>query len=102
MAKYKWDKLTFYGGYIYARLMNPSDSYVGGLPTISQGIFVPAGAVTFNNYNFHRILNTFWTGVKYSPLSNLDFAVGYYYQTQNNFNFSINKNGVPVPAACTG
>ena len=24
-AKYKWDPLTFYGGWIYARLMNPSD-----------------------------------------------------------------------------
>ena len=43
VAKYRWDPFTLYGGYLYARLMNPSDDYLTGFPTISQGIFVPAG-----------------------------------------------------------
>ena len=47
VARYKWDPFTFYGGWIYARLMNPSDDYLTGFPTISQGIFVPPGS--FNN-----------------------------------------------------
>ncbi len=101
-AKYKWDNFTFYGGYIYARLMNPSDDYLTGFPTISQGIFIPQGywnkgvytnaAVTVNAYNIQRVLQTFWTGVKWKVLSNLDAAVGFYYQNQNNYNTS----------ACTG
>ena len=72
-AKYKWDRFTFYGGWIYARLMNPSDNYLTGFPTISQGIFVPKGyfnngvytnsAITVNAYNNQRVLNTFWTGL---------------------------------------
>ena len=97
-AKYKWDPLTFYAGWIYARQMNPSDDYLTGFPTISQGIFVPQGyfnngvytnsAVTVNNYNIQKVLNTFWTGVKWKVLSNLDAAVGFYYQGQNNYNTS--------------
>jgi hypothetical protein len=43
VAKYKWGPFTFYGGWIYARLMNPSDDYLTGFPTTSQGIFVPPG-----------------------------------------------------------
>ena len=43
VAKYKWNAVTFYGGYLYAKLQNPSDSYLGGFPTIAEGISVPAG-----------------------------------------------------------
>ena len=102
MAKYKWDKLTLYGGYIYARLGNPSDAYAGGFPTISQGIFVPPGQVTSSNYNVNKILNTFWTGARYSIFDNLDLATGLYYQMQNDFNFTVNKQGHTIGAACTG
>jgi hypothetical protein len=99
VAKYKWDPFTFYGGWIYARLMNPSDDFLTGFPTISQGIFVPPGsfnssgvytnsAVTVNSYNVQRVLNTFCTGVKWKVRSDLEAAVGFYYQGQNNYNTS--------------
>jgi hypothetical protein len=74
--------------------MNPSDDYPDGFPTIAQGIFVPPGAVTSNAYNVNRILNTVWTGVRYSVWSNLDLAAGVYYRTQNDY--------LPAPAVCTG
>ena len=45
VAKYKWDPFTFYGGWIYARQMNPSDDFLTGFPTIAQGIFIPPGFV---------------------------------------------------------
>jgi predicted porin len=98
VAKYKWDPFTFYGGWIYARLMNPSDDYLTGFPTISQGIFVPPGffkngvytnsAVTVNAYDINRVLNTFWTGAKWKVRSDLEAAVGFYYQGQNDYNTS--------------
>jgi len=99
-AKYKWDPFTIYGGWIYARQMNPSDDYLTGFPTLSEGIFVPQGyfnngvytnsAITVNAYNNQKVLNTFWTGVRWKGvwLSNLDAAVGFYYQGQNNYNTS--------------
>jgi hypothetical protein len=111
-AKYKWNAVTFYAGYEYANLGNPSDSYLSGFPTIAQGVFVPAGfvskgvftnsAVTSNAYNYHRILNTVWTGFKWSVRDNVSVAMGFYYQDQNNFNFSVNSQGITLPAACTG
>jgi hypothetical protein len=99
VVKYKRDPFTFYGGWIYARQMNPSDDYLTGFPTIAQGIFVPPGffnksglytnqAVTVNAYDINKVLNTFWTGVRWKLRSDLEAMVGFYYQGQNNFNTS--------------
>lgn len=98
VAKYKWDSLTFHGGRIYARLMNPSDDYLTGFPTISQGIFIPPGflnkgiyvnnAITVNAYDVNRIINTFWTGARWKARSDLEASVGLYYQEQNGYNTS--------------
>ena len=106
VARYKLDPVpvTLYGGWIYARQMNPSDDFLGGFPTIAQGIFVPPGAfnksgvytnsaITANNFDIQRVLNTFWFGARWKiRFSDLEAMGGFYYQNQNNFN----------PAACTG
>ena len=128
MASYKWDAFKFYGGYIYANLSNPTDAYADGFQTIASGIFIPPGAVTSTDYllsngalnspsyAFNRVLQTFWTGFKYSVpdawlhgWGSLDLAAGFYYQWQNNYNFAWNTGkirGVPygyaTAAACTG
>jgi len=94
MARYKLGPFRFYGGYIYARLMNPSDDYPNGFPTFAEGIFVPPGAVTSNAYTVNRIFNSMWTGVRYSVWNNLDLAAGVYYRTQNDY--------LPPPSVCTG
>src|ERR1700693_3566298 len=96
VAKYKWDPVTFYGGWIYARQMNPSDDFLTGFPTISQGIFIPPGfvnksgvytnsAVTVNNFDIQKVLNTFWFGARWKIRSDLEAMGGFYYQNQNNF-----------------
>jgi predicted porin len=76
LGRYKWNQWGFYGGYLYARLMNPSDGYLGGFQTIATGIFVPSGffqkgvfvnnAITANNYNIQRVNMTYWGGVSRS------------------------------------
>jgi hypothetical protein len=105
VAKYKLEPVpvTLYGGWIYARQMNPSDDFLTGFPTVSQGIFIPPGffnkgvytnqAVTVNNFDIQKILNTFWFGARWKVppvgfLSNLEAMGGFYYQGQNNFNTS--------------
>ncbi len=95
MARYTWGPVRFYAGYIYARLMNPSDDYANGFPTIAEGIFVPPGAATSNAYDVNRIFNTVWTGVRYSMWSNLNLAAGVYYRTQNDYL-------PPADGVCTG
>ncbi len=124
-AKYKWNAFTFYGGYIFARLSDPSNSEANGFETIAGGIFAPSGAVTSSaypyisggalsyntpSYPYNRTLNSVWTGVKYSVPSDwlhgwgaLDIAAGFYYQAQNNYAFDFNNTtGQVLPAACTG
>jgi hypothetical protein len=102
LGRYKRDPFTLYGGYIYARLMNPSDDYLGGFRTIAEGIFVPPGffskhvyinnAITDNNYNIQKVLMTWWGGAKWAMRPDVDVAFGYYFQSQNDFN----------TAPCTG
>ena len=112
VAKYRWNKFTLYGGYLYARLSNPSDDYLTGFRTIAQGIvrsrpdYFSKGvyinnAITDNAYNFNKILQTVWTGVKWSVRDNLDLSLAFYHQGQNNYNFNV-TNGVTVSAPCAG
>ncbi len=112
MAAYTWERVKVYGGYIYARLSNPSDDYLTGFQTIASGIWVPAGAwsngvyansaVTANAYTFNKILQTVWTGFRWSIRGDLDLAAGFYFQWQNNYNFNVGAAGVATAAACTG
>jgi hypothetical protein len=105
VARYRLDPLpvTLFGGWIYARQMNPSDDFLGGFPTIAQGIFIPPGAfnksgvyansaIMANNFDIQRVLNTFWFGARWKIRSDLEAMGGFYYQHQNNFSTT----------ACTG
>jgi hypothetical protein len=58
--------------------------------------------VTTNAYNINKVLQTVWTGARWSVWSNFDLSAGFYYQDQNNYNFTVSKNGVTTSAACTG
>ena len=120
MGSYKWDRFKFFGGYIYARQSNPSDDFFSGFQTIYPGISVPGGTYNFltgantsavtsaNAFNFNKVLQTGWTGAKWSVPGEwlhgygaLDLAAAFYYQSQNNFNFTFAK-GVTTATACTG
>jgi predicted porin len=98
-AKYKWDKLTLFSGYEYAQLSTPSDlAGIFGPNWNKSGTSMPSGdgqAFTFNDgyigivqpnaYVKPDIQQVVWIGAKYAILSNLDAAVGYYYEWQNNY-----------------
>ena len=94
MARYTWGQFRFYGGYIYARLMNPSDDYADGFPTIAEGIFVPPGAATADAYNVNRIFNAVMDGSALFRVEQSRPAAGAYYRTQNDY--------LPAPDVCTG
>jgi hypothetical protein len=115
LGRYKHDNWGLFGGYIYARLMNPSDDFPGGFSTIANGIFVPGGyfnskgafvndAITANSYNIQKVLMTWWGGAKYAVRPNLDVAIGYYFQSQNNFNSAVcTGSGIHISSnKCSG
>jgi predicted porin len=95
LGRYEWEKFKFYLGYIHSVSVNPSNPfYPLGVSTIAPGIFVPPGFVTTNAYTVPRVLDTVWTGVRYSVRPNLDLASGVYWEIQNDF--------LAPPAVCTG
>jgi predicted porin len=98
-AKYKWQALTLYSGYEYARLSTASDfdKYYGSGKNVydlnNSWTDYPGliGKDPFGHKNGRpEDLQVLWVGAKYGILSNLDAAIGYYYEWQNNYDYSPN------------
>jgi predicted porin len=90
-AKYAWNQFKFYGGYEYIRQRNPANPLGIGAPA-DQGGYVMSG-VEDNSLGAPKIVQIFWTGVKYAFNSQAEVTLSYYEQLQNNFR---------VPPACGG
>jgi predicted porin len=92
LAKYAIGQVKLFGGYEYIRSQNPSDDYangftsIGGYPIAANSV-IP-GSVTFSDYSLNKVLQVFWTGARYSILSNLDIGGAYYRYNQNDYNSS--------------
>ena len=102
-VKYRWQALTFYGGYGYGTLSNPSDSYSWGLSNTLGGYAVLPGGVKNDAYTINKIQQVGWLGAKYLLRPDLDFAVAYYDQWYNNYSGDVCvANTVPVSGAPAG
>jgi predicted porin len=87
LAKYQWQQWTLFGAYQNSTLSNPSDKFPNGLSS-TIGIpnyVVPAGGLTTTAYTINKILQTAWTGVKYSVNPQLDLTGAFYEVWQNNY-----------------
>ncbi|HYA74430.1 MAG TPA: porin, partial [Roseiarcus sp.] len=101
LAKYTNGPVKLFGGYEYIRYMNPSDTYPGGLTSIG-GYPVLGSGVTSTAFVNNEIFQIFWTGAKYSILSNLDVAGAYYYYNQNNYSLAGTNCGPNTTAPAPG
>ena len=81
-AKYAWDRFKFFAGYEYIWLNNPSQPL--GVGATDQGGYILSG-VEDNNLDSERLLNIWWTGVKYAYNSKTDITAAWYQQRQNDF-----------------
>jgi predicted porin len=88
-AKYTWDQFRFYGGYEHILQLNPANPL--GVGATAQGGFLLSG-VEDNNLDAPKIVQVFWTGVKYSYDSQTDITLSYYREWQNDFR---------VPTTCS-
>jgi predicted porin len=103
LAKYTIGPIKLYGGYEHIDFANPSNP-------LAAGGQLPGGYTlgTVNNTNFttDRILQVFWTGVKYAVRPDLDLTVAYYHEEQNSFQTgAINVGGACSTSAfaqCSG
>ena len=88
-AKYTLDPFKFYAGYEHIRMTNPKNPL--GIGATAQGGYVLSG-VEDNNLDSPKIVQVFWSGVKYAFDSQTDFTLSYYHEWQNDFR---------VPSTCS-
>jgi predicted porin len=81
-AKYKFDRFKFFAGYEYIWQNNPSNPL--GVGASDQGGYYMSG-VEDNNLDSEKLVNIWWTGVKYTYRSKTDFTFAWYEQRQNTF-----------------
>ena len=81
-AKYAWDPFKFFGGYEHIRQNNPSNPL--GIGATAQGGYLLSG-VEDKNLDSTKIVQVYWTGVKYAYDSKTDITLSYYRLQQNDF-----------------
>lgn len=81
-AKYTWEQFKFYAGYEHIRQTNPSNPL--GVGATDQGGYLMSG-VEDNNLDSPKIVQIWWTGVKYSFDSQTEVTAAWYHQLQNDF-----------------
>jgi predicted porin len=81
-AKYKWDPFKFFAGYEYIWQNNPANPL--GVGASDQGGYYMSG-VEDNNLDSEKLVNIWWTGVKYTYRTKTDFTFAWYQQRQNDF-----------------
>jgi predicted porin len=88
-AKYKWDPFKFFAGYEYIWQNNPKNPL--GVGASDQGGYILSG-VEDNNLDTQKLVNIWWTGVKYTYREKTDITLAWYQQRQNDFR---------LPPACS-
>jgi len=88
-AKYAWDPFKFFAGYEHIQQFNPANPL--GIGASAQGGYLLSG-VEDNNLDRPKIVQIWWTGVKYAFDVKTDITTAWYHQQQNDFR---------LPSACS-
>jgi predicted porin len=80
MGMYTFSPIKFYAGYEYIKFANPTHPLPVGFVDIGG---YQLAVVNNTAYNQEKILQMYWTGVRYSVLPNLDLVGAYYGVHQN-------------------
>jgi len=80
--RYTWDPLKFYAGYEHIHQTNPANPL--GVGASDQGGYFLSG-VEDNNLDSPKIVQIWWTGVKFSLDPKTDITAAWYHQLQNDF-----------------
>ncbi len=88
-VRYTWNPFKFFGGYEYIWQNNPKDPL--GVGASDQGGYIMSG-VEDNNLDSEKLVQIWWTGVKYAYDTKTDITFAWYGQSQNTFR---------VPSTCS-
>jgi predicted porin len=98
-ARYKWEPFKFFAGYEYIWQNNPANPL--GVGASDQGGYNMSG-VEDNNLDSEKLVNIWWTGVKYTYRSKTDVTFSWYQQRQNDFRIPPTCTPQSFRASCAG
>lgn len=104
-AKYTFNQFKFFGGYEYINYADPANPIAA--PYVDSNGYV-VSVVNNTAYQYHdKVLQLFWTGVKYAYDKHLDLSVGYYHEWQNSYgkvpcSTAYNTKLITNAATCSG
>jgi predicted porin len=90
VAKYTAGQVKLFGGYELYRQGAPSGRYPFGFTSLGGFPIVPS-AISYTTYVEPRVMNVFWTGIRYSATDQLDLVAAYYFQRQNDYSTKVCK-----------
>jgi predicted porin len=100
MASYKFDPLKFFAGYEYIKYSNPSKPLQAGFNDIGGYILA---FVNINAYANDKIVQVYWTGVRYTVLPPLELTAAYYGYHQNAYGTGkVAGCSTAANSACSG
>jgi predicted porin len=109
LGKYAHGPLSLYAGYEWIEFAPPSDPQ--NFFTDISGNFLCAGCADFNNTNINntafnlqdKILQIFWTGAKYTVITDVDVIGAYYHYYQPQFGAPTNCGPtIAIASGCAG
>jgi predicted porin len=103
MGRYTWGPAKIFGGYEHVSFANPSRPLADGAVDIGG---YRLGPVNNSAFASNRILQIYWTGVKYAATDKLDLIGAYYGYAQNNYNAggscSSSAGATTLSGKCSG
>ena len=100
MARYQLSSFKLLGGYEYIKYVNPATPLSAGFSDIGDYVLAYVNNTAYNN---PKILQVYWTGVRYSVIPQLELTAAYYGVHQSGYG-SGNQAGCSTNAhsACSG
>jgi predicted porin len=75
MGSYKVDPFNFFAGYEYIKYANPNTPLSAGFTDIGGYVLAYINNTAYNN---SKIVQVYWTGVRYTVIPKLELAAAYY------------------------
>jgi predicted porin len=100
MARYDFDPLKFFVGYMNIKYANPANPLSAGFSDIGDYVLA---FVSDTSYDTPKIVQVYWTGARYAVLPNLELTAAYYGYHQSAYGTG-NQVGCSTSAhsACSG
>jgi len=75
MASYKLDPVKLFAGYEYIQYANPNTALNAGFTDIGGYVLAFVNNTAYQN---HKLVQVYWTGIRYTVIPHLDLTAAYY------------------------